>query len=134
MGQKVLCQGNGHIGGGFAPVIQLRGEDNHFIVVFRRLCAEVLRHICADALKIQSFPAGQCNKQRIRLAAVVAFRDVAAVVDVAVFFRMQNIVIQKSALHLCADGDVRRCCGGCIRLFSRLGCMECILFRLGRSL
>ena len=61
--------------------------------------AEILHHIRADALKIQSFPARQRHEERIGLAAIVAFGNVAAEMGVS-DLAVQYIIVDETALGL----------------------------------
>ena len=108
MGKKEFRQGYRLIGRGLAPVVQLRGEDDHLIVILNGFHAEVFDHIGSDTLEIQSLPSWKRYKQSIRLRTIVGFRYVTGIVDISVLRRMQDIVIDKPSLHFFADRDLTR--------------------------
>lgn len=96
---KVFCQGNGFVGGGLAPIVQLRRKHDHLVVIVDGFNAEIFHHVCADALKIQPFPARKSQKQGIGFAAIIAFGNVAAEMDVS-DFAVQHVVVDETALGL----------------------------------
>ena len=99
MADEILGQGDGFVGGGLSPIVELRGEDDHPLVIMNGFRAEILDHIRAHALEIQPFPARQGDEQRIGNTAVIGFGNVAAEMNIA-DIAVKHIVVDKTALRL----------------------------------
>ena len=101
MPQEIFSQRDGLVGRGLAPVAELRGDNNHPVVVLLRGEAEVLLpQVLPHALKIQPLIPRQGEIQRIGLAPVVGFRDVDVVMDVPFHLGMEHVVQHKAAVGL----------------------------------
>ena len=103
---KISRQRDGLLCARHSPVVKLRGDDDHFIVVFLRLDAEILGlDIYADSLKIQSLPAGKCDIQCIRLRTVITIRNVQTEMNFPVVFAVKHVVKGKAAYIVLAEID-----------------------------
>ena len=134
--QKVLRQRDGHLRRSLAPIVELRREHDHVRHIADGLRAEVLDHVRAHALEVKPFPAGQRDEQRVGLASIITFGDIAAEVDVA-NRGMQHVVVDEPPLHLRSGGDrasLLRECGLRRRgLALRFGRTRARLLRPGRG-
>ena len=98
--KKILRQYNRFPRRCLSPIGELGRENDHLVIVVHRFRAKIFHHIGAHSLKVQTFPAGQCDEQCVRTGSIVTFRDITAEMNVAILFCVQNIVIHKTALHL----------------------------------
>ena len=104
--QKVFHQGYRLVGGGFAPIAELRRDNDHFLVILLGLKAEGFRlDIGGNPLEVQPFIAGERKEQGVRLAAVIALRDIHVIVNVAIRSAMEYVVHGKAAIGFCTGSD-----------------------------
>ncbi len=105
--QKIFHQCNRLICRSFSPVVKLRRNNNHLVIVLLCLKSKFLRlDIGSDSLKIQPFITGQRKIQGIRLTAIIAFRNIYIVMNIPCICGMVHIVNHKIPVDFRSFRDI----------------------------